>query len=189
MGSANAGPARWRDWPVRRSGPAAVRIPAAAHPGNRPGADPLRVPEDEPRGLESGQEADPSALSGERLELAAEVASPATGSGTLARAPEARIPSGVWSLDFPADQLTDGRRFRALTVVDVFTRESLAIEVGQSLKVDNVVRVLNRIRQAQGVPRIFFCDSSADFTSQVMDLRAYQNGVQIDFVTAGQADR
>jgi len=92
-------------------------------------------------------------------------------------------------LDFPADQLTDGRRFRALTVVDVFTRESLAIEVGQSLKVDNVVRVLNRIRQAQGVPRIFFCDSGADFTSQVMDLRAYQNGVQIDFVTAGQADR
>lgn len=39
-------------------------------------------------------------------------------------------PNEVWTLDFVADQLVDGRRFRALTVVDVFTRESLAIEVG-----------------------------------------------------------
>jgi len=37
-------------------------------------------------------------------------------------------------LDFVADQLADGRRFRALTILDVFTRESLAIEVGQKLK-------------------------------------------------------
>jgi putative transposase len=40
-------------------------------------------------------------------------------------------------------ELADGRRFRALTVVDVFTRESLAIELGQSLKGDDVVRVLS----------------------------------------------
>ena len=44
----------------------------------------------------------------------------------------------AWSLDFVSDQLADGRRFRALTVVDVFTRECLAIEVGQSLKGENV---------------------------------------------------
>lgn len=36
-------------------------------------------------------------------------------------------PHQVWSLDFVADQLADGRRFRALTILDVFTRESLAI--------------------------------------------------------------
>lgn len=46
----------------------------------------------------------------------------------------------AWSLDFIADQLTDGRRFRALTILDVFTRESLAIEVGQALKGTDVVR-------------------------------------------------
>lgn len=39
-------------------------------------------------------------------------------------------PNQVWSLNFVADQLADGRRFRALTILDVFTRESLAIEVG-----------------------------------------------------------
>ena len=39
-------------------------------------------------------------------------------------------PDQAWSLDFVADQLQDGRRFRALTIVDVFTRESVAIEAG-----------------------------------------------------------
>ena len=43
-------------------------------------------------------------------------------------------PNQVWGLDFVADQLADGRRFRALTLLDVFTRESLAIAVGQRLK-------------------------------------------------------
>lgn len=61
-----------------------------------------------------------------------------------------RAPNEVWSLDFVADQLVDGRRFRALTVVDVFTRESLAIEAGQNLKGEDVVGVLNRIRQGRG---------------------------------------
>ncbi len=51
-------------------------------------------------------------------------------------------PNQVWSLDFVADQLADGRRFRALTVVDEYTRESLALEPGQSLKGEGVVRVM-----------------------------------------------
>ena len=57
-------------------------------------------------------------------------------------------------LDFIADQLADGRRFRALTVVDIYTRESLAIESGQSMKGEDVVRVLNRIRLQRGSPKM-----------------------------------
>ncbi len=95
-------------------------------------------------------------------------------------------PNQVWSLDFVADQLTDGRRFRALTMVDVFTRESLGIEVGQSLKGEDVVGVLNRIRLQRGVPKMLFCDNGAEFTSQIMDLWAYQNGVRIDFSRPGK---
>ena len=97
-----------------------------------------------------------------------------------------RTPNEVWSLDFVADQLVDGRRFRALTVVDVFTRESLAIEVGQSLKGEDVVGVLRRIRQERGTPKMLFCDNGAEFTSQIMDLWAYQNGVRIDFSRPGK---
>lgn len=87
----------------------------------------------------------------------------------------------AWSLDFVADQLTDGRRFRALTIVDVFTRESLAIEAGQALKGTDVVAVLNQIRFERGAPKMLFRDNGSEFTSQIMDLWAYQNGVKIDF--------
>src|SRR6202051_4287812 len=59
----------------------------------------------------------------------------------------ATAPNQAWSIDFIADQLQDGTRFRALTVVDVYTREGVAIEAGQSLKGDDVVRVLNRVKQ------------------------------------------
>src|SRR5258707_15370319 len=44
------------------------------------------------------------------------------------------------------DQLQDGTRFRSLTMVDVYTRESVAIEAGQSLK--GTVRVLNQVKTA-----------------------------------------
>src|SRR5688572_24330699 len=39
----------------------------------------------------------------------------------------------IWSMDFVADALFDGRRLRALTIVDNYTRQCLAIEVGQRL--------------------------------------------------------
>ena len=95
-------------------------------------------------------------------------------------------PNQVWSMDFVPDQLADGRRFRALTIMDVFTRESLAIEVGQRLKGENVVSALNEIRQKRGVPKFLFCDNGSEFTSQIMDLWAYHNQVQIDFSRPGK---
>jgi len=92
----------------------------------------------------------------------------------------------AWSLDFVSDQLTDGRRFRALTIVDVFTRKCPAIEVGQSLKGTNVVEVLNRLRFERSVPKMLFCDNGSEFTSQILDLWAYQNGVKIHFSRPGK---
>ena len=56
-----------------------------------------------------------------------------------------RAPNVAWSMDFVSDQTSDGQRFRALTVVDVFTRECLAIEPGKSLRSADVVNVLSRI--------------------------------------------
>src|ERR1051325_2295109 len=43
-------------------------------------------------------------------------------------------PHQCWSMDFVSDQLSDGRRFRALTLVDNYSRECLKIEVGQNLR-------------------------------------------------------
>jgi putative transposase len=95
-------------------------------------------------------------------------------------------PDQAWSLDFVADQLQDGRRFRALTVLDVFTRESLAIEVGQSLRGDDVVRTLNKLKHEGRVPKLLFCDNGSEFSGQAMDLWAYQNSAKIDFSRPGR---
>ena len=50
-------------------------------------------------------------------------------------------PNDRWSLDFVSDQLTDGRRFRMLAVVDDCTRECLALIADTSLSGARVVRV------------------------------------------------
>ncbi len=92
----------------------------------------------------------------------------------------------AWSMDFVLNQLLRGARFRSLTVVDVYTRESAAIEVGQSLKEDHVVRTLNRLKLECGVPKVLFCDNGSEFSSQAMDLWAYRNGVKIDFSRPGK---
>jgi len=59
----------------------------------------------------------------------------------------------IWSMEFVADGLFDGRRLRALTVVDNYTRECLAIDVGSSLKGEDVVNALVRIVAVRGKPR------------------------------------
>ena len=69
-----------------------------------------------------------------------------------------------------ADQLADGRRFRALTVVAVYTRESLAIEGGPGLQGEDKVRVLQRIQRDRGVPKTLFGDHGSECSSPGMDL-------------------
>ena len=61
------------------------------------------------------------------------------------RQPAALAASEMWSMDFASDALSDGRRFRALTVVDAFTREPLAIDVDQGIKGEQVVEAMARI--------------------------------------------
>ena len=95
-------------------------------------------------------------------------------------------PNQIWSLDFVSDQYSTGGRFRALTVVDIFTRECLAIEVDQSLKGEDVVRVLHQVLRQQGAPQAIFCDNGSEFTSQALDLWAYHNHVTIDFSRPGK---
>lgn len=44
-----------------------------------------------------------------------------------------------------ADQLVNGRRFQALTILDIFIWGGVAIEVGLRLQGDHVVAVLDRL--------------------------------------------
>ena len=84
------------------------------------------------------------------------------------------------------DALFDGRRFRALTVVDNFTKESLAIEVDQQLKGEDVVAVMERLRHQRGLPQRIQTDNGSEFISIVMDRWAYDHGVVMDYSRPGK---
>jgi putative transposase len=90
-------------------------------------------------------------------------------------------------MDFVSDALYDGRRFRALTLVDNFSRECLAIDVGQNLKGIDVVAVMERIGEQRGVvAHRIQVDNGSEFISKVMDKWAYENQVTLDFSRPGK---
>src|SRR5713101_7284731 len=70
-----------------------------------------------------------------------------------------------WSLDFVSDTLSDGRRFRILAIVDDFSRECLTMVVDTSLGGVRVVRELERLTLARGVPAIIVSDNGTELTS------------------------
>lgn len=92
-----------------------------------------------------------------------------------------------FSMDFVSDALFDGKRFRALTVVDNYSRECLAIYVGQSLKGTDVVYVLNQIKMIRNiVPKKIQTDNGSEFISKEMDRWAYENKVTMHYSRPGK---
>jgi len=95
-------------------------------------------------------------------------------------------PNQAWAMDFVADQLVNGTRFRALTILDVFTREALAIRVGQQLRAEHVLEECDRLAAQRGAPVRIFVDNGSEFSGRLFDLWAYRNGVRIDFSRPGK---
>lgn len=95
-------------------------------------------------------------------------------------------PNQVWAMDFVHDTLADGRKFRTLNVVDVFTRECRAIEVDTSLGGQRVVRVLARLTEEHGAPERIVMDNGPEFTGKVLDAWAYSQKVELDFIRPGK---
>ena len=98
----------------------------------------------------------------------------------------ARRPNERWSMDLVSDSLHDGRRFRALTIVDHFSRVSPAIEVGISITGRQVTAVLERLKVSHGLPGVITVDHGPEFTSRALDEWAYRNGVKLDFTRPGK---
>lgn len=88
-------------------------------------------------------------------------------------------------MDVVADELTAGRRFRTLTVLDLFIRPCLDIAVGRGLTGQEVVATLERLRFDRGLPQRIDCDNGSEFVWAAMDLWAYTNTVILDFSRRG----
>jgi putative transposase len=105
---------------------------------------------------------------------------------TRGECPAAERINDCWAMDFMNDELFDGRRFRVLTVVDHFSRESVALEAGQRFDGRDVVRVLTRVGAERGLPKTIRVDNGSEFTSKVLDQWVYANGVTLDFSRPGK---
>lgn len=92
----------------------------------------------------------------------------------------------TWAMDFVHDGLVDGRRIRALTIVDVCTREAPWIEVATSIPGDRVVRVLDRLAETHGVPKRLTMDNGPEFLSVALGTWAEERGVELDFIDPGK---
>ena len=89
-------------------------------------------------------------------------------------------------MDFVADTLLDGRRFRALTVVDNWSRHSQLIEPDFTLTGTKVVAALERVAKRMGYPQMITVDNGSEFTSKALDAWAHEHGVKLDFIRPGK---
>jgi putative transposase len=108
-------------------------------------------------------------------------------------ASRARVPAAMptranerWTMDFVSARTIDGRWFRALTVVDIYTREALALVADRSLTGLKVAAALSRVLQRRPKPEAISVDNGTEFVSKAMDAWAYAHGVRLDFIRPGR---
>lgn len=100
--------------------------------------------------------------------------------------PAPQKPNQRWSMDFVADSIVSGRRFRALAVVDDYSRECPAIEVDTSLGGHRVVSILERLAETHGLPEVITLDNGPEFAGKALDEWAYRRGVKLSFIRPGK---
>ena len=100
--------------------------------------------------------------------------------------PAAQRVNECWSMDFVSDQLFDGRKLRALTLIDAYSRECLAIWVDQGIRGDAVVRVIGEVARERGAPARVQVDNGPEFVSKALDRWAYERRVELAFSRPGK---
>ena len=89
-------------------------------------------------------------------------------------------------MDFVSDQLSNGRRFRVLNVVDDFSREMVGQLVAVSITGSQVARFLSELFEGRGKPRKIVCDNGTEFTSKAMFFWSQESGVKLGFIQPGK---
>jgi Transposase and inactivated derivatives len=91
-----------------------------------------------------------------------------------------------WAMDFMSDALFNGKRFRTLTMMDVYSRECLNIYAGNSITGDTVVDILDSISYHRGRPERIRVDNGLEFVSKALDNYSYQNNIKLEFSRPGK---
>ncbi len=95
-------------------------------------------------------------------------------------------PNQRWSMDFVSDQLSNGRRFRVLNVVDDYSRELVGQLVSVSISGHRVARFLNQLGDQRSLPPLIVCDNGPEFTSKAMFIWAKEQNLKLGFIQPGK---
>jgi len=91
----------------------------------------------------------------------------------------------VWTYDFISDQTEDGRALKFLTVLDEYTRESLAIEVDRSIRAKDVMGVLEYLFMVRGAPDFIRSDNGPEFIAEAISRSLTGLGVGTLYIEPG----
>lgn len=97
-----------------------------------------------------------------------------------------RMLNEVWSYDFVFDACANGQQLKCLTVVDEFSRESLAIDVAGSIRSGRVIEVLSQLISLRGAPCFLRSDNGPEFVSRALLRWAGQNGIDMAIIEPGK---
>jgi len=100
-----------------------------------------------------------------------------------------RRPDTVWSADFMADSLYNGRRFRTFNVVDDFNREALHIEIDTSITSERLVRIFSYLKAEHGLPQVLRTDNGPEFLGEAFTSWAKEAGMTIDYIQPGKPNQ
>jgi putative transposase len=89
-------------------------------------------------------------------------------------------------MDFMHDQLSDGRSFRVLNVIDDYNREALGMEIDFSLPSERVIRTLKQIIEWRGRPLVIRCDNGPENISGVIQNWAEEAGIALQYIQPGK---
>lgn len=91
----------------------------------------------------------------------------------------------VWSYDFVAERLSNGKKIRMLTVIDEYTRQCLAIRVGYALKSDDVLDVMSDLFIVHGLPDHIRSDNGSEFTARTLKEWLHKLGIKTSYIEPG----
>lgn len=98
----------------------------------------------------------------------------------------AKYPNHVWTYDFMEDSCLEGQRLRLLTVVDEYTRESLAIHIDRSIPSSQVKTVLQLLFIIRGTPTYLRSDNGPEFIAYSIQDWLKEQGVQTKYIEPGK---
>jgi putative transposase len=94
-------------------------------------------------------------------------------------------PNHVWTYDFVFDRCANGQQIKLLTVVDEYTRESLAVHVATSIKSRTVIEVLSRLIAERGAPIYLRSDNGSEFTAARVKDWLKEKGIETLYIEPG----